>query len=79
MEAQFLGMLWIQLFCFCFSVLQGKTTLELKGENDPGLREVEADSDCNSDRAAALEEQKASPPLFLFNILILFYNNLVHI
>lgn len=41
------------------SVLHGRTTLELKGENDPGLRETESESDCISDRAAALEDQRA--------------------
>lgn len=40
------------------TVLQGKTTLELKNENDPSIQ-AEIESDCNSDRAAALEEQKA--------------------
>ncbi|XP_058829667.1 SPARC-related modular calcium-binding protein 2 isoform X3 [Topomyia yanbarensis] len=47
----------------CFSkdnltLLQGKTTLELKGEQDPIFKDSEAESDCLSDRAAALEEQR---------------------
>ncbi|XP_058459359.1 SPARC-related modular calcium-binding protein 2 isoform X1 [Malaya genurostris] len=39
-------------------LLQGKTTLELKGEQDPIFKDSEAESDCLSDRAAALEEQR---------------------
>lgn len=31
----------------------------MKGENDPGLRESDTESDCISDRAAALEDQKS--------------------
>lgn len=41
-----------------FPVLQSKTTLDLKRENDPGLHENESESDCLSDRSAAEEEQK---------------------
>ncbi|XP_062710410.1 SPARC-related modular calcium-binding protein 2 isoform X3 [Aedes albopictus] len=48
----------------CFSkdnltLLQGKTTLELKGDQDPIFKDSEAESDCLSDRAAALEEQRS--------------------
>lgn len=42
------------------SVLQGKTTLELKGDQDPIFKDSEAESDCLSDRAAALEEQRVN-------------------
>ncbi|XP_055611002.1 uncharacterized protein LOC129757741 isoform X1 [Uranotaenia lowii] len=37
---------------------QGKTTLNLRGEQDPLFKDSEAESDCMSDRAAALEEQR---------------------
>ncbi|XP_062710407.1 uncharacterized protein LOC109622480 isoform X2 [Aedes albopictus] len=40
-------------------LLQGKTTLELKGDQDPIFKDSEAESDCLSDRAAALEEQRS--------------------
>ncbi|XP_065092988.1 SPARC-related modular calcium-binding protein 2-like isoform X1 [Ochlerotatus camptorhynchus] len=48
----------------CFSkdnltLLQGKTTLELKGDQDPIFKDSEAESDCLSDRTAALEEQRS--------------------
>ncbi|EAT35811.1 AAEL012043-PA, partial [Aedes aegypti] len=36
-----------------------KTTLELKGDQDPIFKDSEAESDCLSDRAAALEEQRS--------------------
>ncbi|XP_055611004.1 SPARC-related modular calcium-binding protein 2 isoform X2 [Uranotaenia lowii] len=48
----------------CFSkdnltlLQQGKTTLNLRGEQDPLFKDSEAESDCMSDRAAALEEQR---------------------
>lgn len=38
-------------------LLQGKT-LELRGEQDPIFKDSEAESDCLSDQAAALEEQR---------------------
>lgn len=40
------------------SVLQAKTTMELRGEQDPIFKDSEAESDCLSDQAAALEEQR---------------------
>ncbi|XP_062552816.1 SPARC-related modular calcium-binding protein 2 isoform X2 [Armigeres subalbatus] len=48
----------------CFSkdnltLLQGKTTLDLKGDQDPIFKDSEAESDCLSDRTAALEEQRS--------------------
>ncbi|XP_055621830.1 SPARC-related modular calcium-binding protein 2 isoform X2 [Toxorhynchites rutilus septentrionalis] len=48
----------------CFSkdnltLLEGKTTLELKGDQDPIFKDSEAESDCLSDRTAALEEQRS--------------------
>ncbi|XP_055529499.1 SPARC-related modular calcium-binding protein 2 isoform X2 [Wyeomyia smithii] len=54
----------------CFSkdnltLLQGKTTLELKGEQDPIFKDSEAESDCLSDRAAALEEQGGATALYV--------------
>ncbi|XP_055529495.1 SPARC-related modular calcium-binding protein 2 isoform X1 [Wyeomyia smithii] len=46
-------------------LLQGKTTLELKGEQDPIFKDSEAESDCLSDRAAALEEQGGATALYV--------------
>ncbi|XP_055621829.1 SPARC-related modular calcium-binding protein 2 isoform X1 [Toxorhynchites rutilus septentrionalis] len=40
-------------------LLEGKTTLELKGDQDPIFKDSEAESDCLSDRTAALEEQRS--------------------
>uniref|UniRef100_A0A1Q3G572 Putative sparc-related modular calcium-binding protein 2 n=1 Tax=Culex tarsalis TaxID=7177 RepID=A0A1Q3G572_CULTA len=39
-------------------LLQAKTTMELRGEQDPIFKDSEAESDCLSDQAAALEEQR---------------------
>lgn len=52
------------------AVLQGKTTLDLNGDSDTLTRDGnEGESDCISDRNAALEEQKVE---FTVNNLISF-------
>lgn len=50
---------FLKLLLSCIEGLRDdKTTLELRNESEGNVRENDGESDCLSDRAAALDEQR---------------------
>lgn len=48
------------------AVLQGKTTLDLNADHDTLTNSNDAESDCISDRNAALEEQRVREQIIIY-------------